>query len=408
MVDLHYYTQLIDIAQESVKKDKGFEKTIVNAINGKDLKAVLQAAVKKSRDLKGKYKLSDEDSIHLAYELFVIVFENMNFPEERQETMASTVHRKLLAALEVKSQKSVAQKLLERPAQGEIQSISAPQTPAFSPSSAINSTLPAAFSPAQAHNTNTAPTSSGVPAGFNPKATLSQINTHDLAAALVAETMQPQGKGNVGKKPGSATVQSPVKRPIHKKVRAPPEKKYVIVNCNKCHWTFSTRNQECPMCATPLLMSEHDLLNIMHEYTELQGIFIDRDEAVEYMKAFKKKYKKLPDLDDLWDAAVQLAELEEMEDDEIRKLEEQKEYRQQDAVRAKMEQMKQQKLQERALADSQKMQREAEERKKQEEERIRKEQEKQAAASKEAFCPRCGASNPSGSKFCLECGQRID
>ena len=66
------------------------------------------------------------------------------------------------------------------------------------------------------------------------------------------------------------------------------------------------------MCGAPIMLGEDDLIKIMVEYVDRQGISIEIKQSKEFLAAYKKQYKKLPSLDELWNAATQLAKLESM------------------------------------------------------------------------------------------------
>ena len=192
------------------------------------------------------------------------------------------------------------------------------------------------------------------------------------------------------------------------------------VNCHKCGWAYSSRNQTCPMCAAPLLLSQRDVIKVLQEYVDLQGIWLDVKEAKKFVLEFKKKFKRLPKLDDLWQSAIQLAKLDEMAEKDVKKLEKDKQVKGKLAVKEKMKQIQDQKLAKKRAAEEAakikkeeaRMKKEAEKRKKEEEKqrkRAARKTKKKAPVLKEvgAACPSCGTANPGDSKFCLECGQKL-
>ncbi len=194
----------------------------------------------------------------------------------------------------------------------------------------------------------------------------------------------------------------PVTLPVTKDVN-----KSVQVTCSKCKWLFSSRNETCPMCGAPIMLGEDDLIKIMVEYVDRQGISIEIKQSKEFLAAYKKQYKKLPSLDELWNAATQLAKLESMSGEQLKKMEEKKKEKGKLDLESQMVRLKDKKLKEKEQVESVNRQK-LEEKKQVEEEIKRKEAETKAKiATTKIVCKVCGTENPGDSKFCLECGVKL-
>jgi hypothetical protein len=184
-----------------------------------------------------------------------------------------------------------------------------------------------------------------------------------------------------------------------------PERKSITITCTKCHWAYSSTKDSCPMCGAPMLLGDIDVIKILQEYVDLQGIYLEKKDAEEFIKSYKKQFKKLPGLDDLWNAALKLTKLEEMEDKDLKKIEDKKRAQERAQVQQKMDEIKAQKIKDQEEKEREKREKEDLEKQKKEEERRLKEEAKLKKA--ETACPSCGAKNPSDSKFCLECGAKL-
>jgi uncharacterized OB-fold protein len=190
-----------------------------------------------------------------------------------------------------------------------------------------------------------------------------------------------------------------------KKLSEDENLKTIQYTCKKCGWIYSSRNDACPMCAAPMQLSEKDLIRAFIKFAELRGTAIAGEDAMEFLKAFKKNNKRYPNLTDLWGAATQLAKLDSMTEEQMKKME--KERKQKGELKAQMEKMKSQKEVELAEAkrkhlEELKMKEDADRRKAAQDALMKAEEKK-----KEAKCPSCGAPNPGDSKFCMECGSKL-
>ncbi len=185
--------------------------------------------------------------------------------------------------------------------------------------------------------------------------------------------------------------------------------KEVSVTCQRCGWLLLANPDDkqtfCPMCGTQLQIGEKTLVKILAEYIDRQGLYVDDEEAENFIKSYKKNYKKLPTLMELWNASIQYAKIQDMSKKELKEFEKkqrEKEEKQAMEIKAQMLKIKEQK----------KQQLEEEKRKKEEEERKKKEEEEKKKAAKEKakflICSECGEKNPLDSKFCLECGAKLE
>jgi hypothetical protein len=66
------------------------------------------------------------------------------------------------------------------------------------------------------------------------------------------------------------------------------------------------------MCGANLVISEKELVRILGEYVDRQGLFSSKKDNEEFIKKFKHAKKRLPTLDDLWVSALDLAKLDKM------------------------------------------------------------------------------------------------
>jgi uncharacterized OB-fold protein len=176
--------------------------------------------------------------------------------------------------------------------------------------------------------------------------------------------------------------------------------------CKKCGWTFSSRNEYCPMCGVPMKLSDKELVDAFQQFIDLNGSYITRDDAFGFIKAYRKSHRMDPALNDLWNAAKQLAKLDEMSEDQLKKLE--KEKKEKGEIKAKMDKMREQK--EKELLEQRKL--ELKQSKLAEEEEKRRQAEESAERAKmkgvKSKCRACGAENPADSRFCLECGSKMN
>jgi RNA polymerase subunit RPABC4/transcription elongation factor Spt4 len=219
-------------------------------------------------------------------------------------------------------------------------------------------------------------------------------------SAIQATPQRPPPSAARGSPGPTRSISAPVTKAVDKAVQ---------VTCSKCKWLYSSRNETCPMCGSPIMLGEEDLVKILIEYVDRQGIFIELKQSREFIKTYKKNYKKLPSLDDLWNASAQLAKLEAMSDDQIKKMEQKKKEKEKTVdVEAEMQRLKQKKLQEKAKIETEARQKEEAKHKAEEEVRRKELEAKAKQAATTLVCKKCGAENPGDSKFCLECGAKLD
>lgn len=230
------------------------------------------------------------------------------------------------------------------------------------------------------------------------------------------------------------------------------EIKTIMVACYKCGWSFSSDRGECPMCGADIVLKRKELIRVLGEYIERQGLWSSKKECSKFVKRFKKKNKRLPNLDELWDAAVDFAKIQLMDKKELKKLKEKQDL----DLKKQMEKIKKRKLKERRKAkEAQKKEtiapEKSEKEKRLEELKRRRESvienlqqskgeeesiitsdasppmkpkpkpskenlsKKSAPAppsqeeeSSYVICPTCGTKNPPESKFCMEDGTPLE
>jgi len=205
------------------------------------------------------------------------------------------------------------------------------------------------------------------------------------------------------------------------------ELKTVILICYKCGWSFNSNKDSCPMCGAEIVINAKELARILGEYIERQGFWISKKECENFIKTFKSKNKRLPTLDELWKSAVDYAKVQLMDEKELKKAKEKQDLE----LKAQIEQMKKKKLEEKKLKEAKVEKKESivsEKEKisiKPEEKEIRiKELElkrikeppleieqnvpKEKPIEEFIICPNCKFKNPTGSRFCSECGSKLE
>ncbi len=201
------------------------------------------------------------------------------------------------------------------------------------------------------------------------------------------------------------------------------------------------------MCGEPPApMSEEELATVLMRLIERKGIIIDDNEAKNFIRKFKKEYKRFPDDKDLIRAAEEFVKVDSMSKQELKAKEmlakkREKEVKGKGAVEVvsaaparketeldlskKIEELRQKRaLEKQQLLDKAKAKAAApskvetlpEEEAEIPEPRVESPQPVAAApphappipsTTMKGKCPKCGASNPPDSLFCLECGEKI-
>ncbi|MHA1819660.1 MAG: zinc-ribbon domain-containing protein [Promethearchaeota archaeon] len=135
------------------------------------------------------------------------------------------------------------------------------------------------------------------------------------------------------------------------------ELKTVMITCYKCGWSFSSRKKECPMCGAHIIISAKELVRILGEYIERQGVYASKKECENFIKKFKKSKKRLPTLDELWKASLEYVKVQLMDNKELKKMKEKKKSKEgQDLdLKAQMEKLKKKKMLEKQKAKEKKL-----------------------------------------------------
>ncbi len=200
------------------------------------------------------------------------------------------------------------------------------------------------------------------------------------------------------------------------------------------------------MCGEPPApMGEEELATVLMRLVERKGILIDDNEAKNFIRKFKKEYKRFPDDKDLVRAADELVKIDSMSKQELKAKEmlakrHEKETKGKGPVAVeatapgrketeldlskKIEELRQKRAQEKqqqldmakAKAVPKKVEAPPAEAVEVPEESVTSPTPAAAApphappapsATTKGKCPKCGATNPPDSMFCLECGEKI-
>lgn len=79
--------------------DAGFKKQLENAISNKDLKQTLTLCATKATSVQVQTGFSNDEIAELAFEIFLVIFDNINMPDDKRALMAKTVLNKLREGL---------------------------------------------------------------------------------------------------------------------------------------------------------------------------------------------------------------------------------------------------------------------------------------------------------------------
>ena len=118
------------------------------------------------------------------------------------------------------------------------------------------------------------------------------------------------------------------------------ELKTVMITCYKCSWSYSSHKTSCPMCGANPIINQKELVRILGEYIERQGLFSSKKECASFIKKFKKERKRLPVLDELWTSAVNYVKLQTMDKKDLKKMKEKNDI----DLKAQMEKMRLRKI----------------------------------------------------------------
>ena len=71
--------------------------------------------------------------------------------------------------------------------------------------------------------------------------------------------------------------------------------KEISVTCQKCGWLLLANPADkqifCPMCGTQIQLSEKTLVGILVEFIDRQGLYVDDEEAKNFIQSYKKTRK---------------------------------------------------------------------------------------------------------------------
>lgn len=148
--------------------------------------------------------------------------------------------------------------------------------------------------------------------------------------------------------------------------------KTIMITCHNCNWSFASDKKECPMCGSNVVINEKELIRILKEYSERQGIYSTKRECENFLKKFKKNKKHLPTIEDLWDTSMDFVKIQ-------KKSKEEKENK-----------------------DSKKFPT------LEEQENSNSNDKKDLEEIDYKICPTCGSKNKPTSKFCLEDGTPLE
>lgn len=153
----------------------------------------------------------------------------------------------------------------------------------------------------------------------------------------------------------------------------------VMYTCKGCGWTYSLqRSDACPMCKAEPEIDQKMIIDILQEYCRRQGLFASKNKSKTIVKEFKKRSGRLPNFKECWDLAKVVLKKETAATDVS------------DVI---------------TKATKKKEDKDTEKEKRRREKEVKKKREE--ATASEIKCPSCGNINPTGSKFCLECGTQL-
>lgn len=435
--------------------DFAFKKELTEVIKIKNLKQTINLITTKTRAAITELGLSDQDIVEIGYTIFALIFDTIDIPADRKTVMANTLRLRLKEALSQPFVPAPQEKPKFIPALKEVHPVEATQSPNLESNTEIGESLPPKEvfpthvpkfmireidQPKPEDDPQNAPISDTPSEPLEEKSPSSSMG-EKLEIREINESA-PEDKtklapSNEIPKSAQGTKEifedvAEVKAPERKELRVKPAEalnllgtapmkkeagvvdmrtldmlKTVQITCHKCKWLYSSRNDVCPMCGASMILSEEDLIKFFLEYVDRQGIYLNKGDAINFMKEYKKTYKKLPDLKELWDTAEKIAKLEKMSENDLKKLQKDKRDKEKLDLKSEMERLKDKKLQERRAIEEEKRQKEEAEKLIKEAERKKKEAEIAAKAGG-VPCPKCKTKNPPDSKFCLECGQILD
>jgi len=165
----------------------------------------------------------------------------------------------------------------------------------------------------------------------------------------------------------------------------------IIFDCKECSWSYSLqRNKVCPMCQTPPEINEALVIETIQEYSRRKGIFIKKKEGKSLASSFKKKYKRLPTFKEIWTLADKIVGQKA------------------GGGKVSLEAKVAKKMAEMKVAADDKQQRKKELAVKRAGiEKVEKVEKVEPSIVVKSRCGKCGATNPSNSNFCLDCGTKL-
>lgn len=95
---------LVELAEELVKKDNSFKKQLENVIQNKQLKETLTLVSQKAYSIQSQMQFSDLETMELALQIFIFMFKGIDFPPELKEKMTSTIKEKLMSSVQVSAE----------------------------------------------------------------------------------------------------------------------------------------------------------------------------------------------------------------------------------------------------------------------------------------------------------------
>lgn len=155
----------------------------------------------------------------------------------------------------------------------------------------------------------------------------------------------------------------------------------IIFECQDCGWAYSLqRNQTCPMCDTAPELDKKFIRETLQEYARRKGIFLKKRTCKKLIGEFEEHYGRLPSFKEVWSLA----------DKAVVQVKEGKDVSLDVRIQKKVQKMKKK--------EQAKVQRKKE---------LAKKRKTSETKEEVVQCSECGHENPSDSKFCLECGNKL-